>query len=110
MPGGHSQPEVPLLTFCGLIDREYVPAGGLPRLAAYAPGGLTRRQRVHPADFCPQGQRHRRRCEGSAQNRANLYAKRFRVGACWIGAGIDRYEDEPEILGAQPGLLGDELA
>ena len=32
--------------------------------------------------------------EGSAQNRANLYAKRFRVGACWIGAGIDRYEDE----------------
>ena len=29
--------------------------------------------------------------QGSAQNRANLYAKRFRVGACWIGAGIDRY-------------------
>ena len=27
-------------------------------------------------------------------HRANLYAKRFRVGACWIGAGIDRYEDE----------------
>ena len=24
--------------------------------------------------------------QGSAQNRANLYAKRFRVGACWIGA------------------------
>ena len=35
--------------------------------------------------------------EGSAQNRANLYAKRFRVGACWIGAGIDRYEDELEF-------------
>ena len=29
--------------------------------------------------------------------RANLYAKRFRVGACWIGAGIDRYEDELEF-------------
>ena len=27
----------------------------------------------------------------------NLYAKRFRVGACWIGAGIDRYEDELEF-------------
>ena len=35
--------------------------------------------------------------QGSAQNRANLYAKRFRVGACWIGAGIDRYEDELEF-------------
>ena len=35
--------------------------------------------------------------KGSAQNRANLYAKRFRVGACWIGAGIDRYEDELEF-------------
>ena len=35
--------------------------------------------------------------EGSAQNRAHLYAKRFRVGACWIGAGIDRYEDELEF-------------
>ena len=35
--------------------------------------------------------------EGSAQNRANLCAKRFRVGACWIGAGIDRYEDELEF-------------
>ena len=33
--------------------------------------------------------------KGSAQNRANLYAKRFRVGACWIGAA---------------GPLGDELA
>ena len=35
--------------------------------------------------------------KGSAQNRANLYAKRFRVDACWIGAGIDRYEDELEF-------------
>ena len=35
--------------------------------------------------------------KGSAENRANLYAKRFRVGACWIGAGIDRYEDELEF-------------
>ena len=34
VPGGHRQPEVPLLTFCGLTDREYVPAGGLPRPAA----------------------------------------------------------------------------
>ena len=23
--------------------------------------------------------------------------RRFRVGACWIGAGIDRYEDELEF-------------